>query len=184
MSTKAIPPVEVPAGYEGMLPGGPDPFILRQGEGEKSVLFDNLFTVLLSSNETEGEYSAATVHGNAGERIPPHFHTRTHEFFYIIDGSISLWLDDQKDYHTLTVLEPGDFGFVPRNIVHAYRIDSDNTKMFGVGTGDFMRFFHASGRPTDEFGVPTEPFIPSWERLSSAAEKYDVHFLMEFELRD
>ncbi|MGV3711677.1 quercetin 2,3-dioxygenase [Pseudolysinimonas sp.] len=184
MSPLSAPLVSVPDGYEGVLPGSPSPFVLHRGEGEKSVLFDNLFTVLLSANETEGQYSAVTVHGHAGERIPAHYHALTHEFFYIIDGSISLWLDDQKDYHSLTVLEPGDFGFVPKNIVHSYRIDSDDTKMFGVGTGDFMRFFHASGTRTEEYGVPSEAFIPSWERLSTAAEKYDVHFLPEFELRD
>ena len=137
-----------------VLPGRPVPFVVRQGEGEKSVLFDNSFAVLLSSDETEGQYSAATLHGAKGDRIPAHLHQRTHEFFYMVEGALTLWTDDQGEHHEKVLLEPGDFGFVPKNYGHAYRLES-NAKVFGVGTADFMRFFGAAGTSTDEYGIPT-----------------------------
>ena len=38
----------------GRLPGGPKPYFLSDGEGEKAIVIDTLFTVLLSADETDG----------------------------------------------------------------------------------------------------------------------------------
>jgi hypothetical protein len=38
----------------GRLPGGPKPYFLSDGEGEKAIVIDSLFTVLLSADETDG----------------------------------------------------------------------------------------------------------------------------------
>ncbi|MEV8274181.1 quercetin 2,3-dioxygenase [Microbacterium sp. NPDC077184] len=165
------------------LPGRPTPYVLRKGEGEKSLLFDNAFTMLLSADETEGQYSAAILQGGKGDRIPAHLHQRTHEFFYVIEGAITVWTDDQEEHHAKTLIEPGDFAFIPANIVHAYRVESA-TKVFGAGTGDFFRFFRAAGAPTGETGLPHEVYVPPMEQLIGAGQQYDVHFMPEFQFRD
>ena len=54
--------------WRGLLPGAPEPFFLRRGEGEHARLFGDLFTVLLSGDETDGQFHVHTVlrtpHGN------------------------------------------------------------------------------------------------------------------------
>ena len=58
--------------FAGILPGAPKPFVLGNGEGEKSLVFDQLFTVLLSADETEDQFGAFTMQGRKGDRIPAH----------------------------------------------------------------------------------------------------------------
>jgi hypothetical protein len=40
--------------WKGLLPGKPAPYVLRRGQGEHAMLFTDLFTVLLSGDETSG----------------------------------------------------------------------------------------------------------------------------------
>jgi quercetin 2,3-dioxygenase len=50
----------------GRLPGGPKPYFLSDGEGEKAIVIDSLFTVLLSADETDGQFGVFTMDGPRG----------------------------------------------------------------------------------------------------------------------
>ena len=169
--------------FLGILPGSPKPYWLKEGEGEKSVVFDTLFTILLSGDETENQYGAFTTDGGAGERIPAHFHPTTHEIFYIVDGKLRLWLDDQAGFSENRVMTTGDFAFIPKGVVHAFQL-LDATRVFGVGTGGFERFFHGIGQPTEQTGVPAVPYIPTPEQFMTAGQRYGTVFLPEFRFQD
>jgi quercetin 2,3-dioxygenase len=165
--------------HQGILPGKPTPFYLDQGEGEKSVVFDQLFTILLTGDETDGHYGAFTVEAPKGEMIPPHLHTWAHEIFYVTDGSVTVWMNDQNGFEGKRTLKAGDFGFVPLNTVHAFRIESA-AKIFGVNSGGFERFFHGIGTPTEETGIPKAPYITPFPQLLAAGEKYGTVFMPDF----
>lgn len=165
--------------HEGILPGSPQPFYLNNGEGEKSVVFDQLFTIVLSGDETDGHYGAFTVEAPKGDMIPPHLHTWAHEIFYVVDGSITVWMNDQKGFEGKRTLKTGDFGFVPLNTVHAFRMEAA-TKVFGVNSGGFERFFHDIGTPTEESGIPQIPYITPFPQLLAAGEKYGTVFMPDF----
>ncbi len=173
-------PDKVP--FAGVLPAAPKPFVLGNGEGEKSLVFDQLFTVLLSADETEDQYGVFTMQGLAGQRIPAHTHLKTHEIFYVVDGEISVWMDDQADYHTKTTLVTGDFAYVPAGVVHAFQIHN-STKVFGCGTAGFERFFHAIGKKTD-LNEPEGVYVPDFSVLRAAGEKYATVFMPDFQFRD
>jgi quercetin 2,3-dioxygenase len=167
--------------FPGVLPGKPAPFVLKQGEGEKSVLFGDLFTIMLTGDETEGQYDVFAVEGHAGSMIPAHLHLWTHEIFYVVDGTVHVWLDDEHGTKSDTILQTGDFAYVPKNVVHAYRFEA-TSKVFGTSTAGFGRFFHAMGRKTDKPGIPArdEIFVPSREQMQAAGEKYGTVFRPEF----
>jgi quercetin 2,3-dioxygenase len=167
--------------FPGVLPGRPAPFTLTAGEGEKSVLFGDLFTILLSGDETEGQYDVFTAEGNAGSIIPAHLHLWTHEIFYIVSGAVHVWMDDEQGTKEDKVLQTGDFAYVPKNIVHAYRFEA-TSKVLGTSTAGFGRFFHAMGRKTEKPGIPdpSEIFVPSREQMQAAGEKYGTLFRPEF----
>lgn len=74
------------AQWKGILPGKPEPYVLRRGEGEHAMLFTDLFTVLLSGDETNGQFGIITSESPAGEIIPTHSHNETHETFYAIEA--------------------------------------------------------------------------------------------------
>lgn len=165
--------------YEGILPGTPTPFFLEPGEGEKSVVFDTTFTILLSGDETEDQFGAFTTIGPAGERIPAHYHPNAHEIFYILDGAVQLWIDDQKGFSENRILKQGGFGYIPKGAVHAFQM-VEASRVFGISTGGFERFFNALGTPTDDPGVPPVPYIPPFPQMLAAGEKYGTVFVPDF----
>ncbi|MFD9368383.1 hypothetical protein ACFWA6_11835 [Streptomyces sp. NPDC060020] len=58
----------------------------------------------------------------------------------------------------------GDFGFVPKNLAHAYRIERN----------------HREPRRPDpeELGPPPEPYVPGPRKFATVPpERYDVRFL-------
>ena len=161
-------------------PEAPKPFYLANGEGEKSVVFDQLFTIMLSGDETDGQYGVFTVEAPKGDMIPPHLHQTAHEIFYVVDGSITVWMDDQQGFQGKRTLKTGDFGFVPTNTVHAFRMEAP-TKVLGVNTGGFERFFHDMGTPApDVVGIPEVPYITPIEQMLAAGRKFGTVFMPDF----
>ena len=68
--------------WKGVLPGRPAPYVLRRGEGEHAMLFTDVFTVLLSGDETDGQFGVITADCPPGKLIPTHAHSGTHETIY------------------------------------------------------------------------------------------------------
>ena len=95
------------APFAGILPAKPAPFFLAEGEGEKSVAFDTLFTVLLSADETDSQYGVFTSIGAKGDRIPAHHHPRTHEIFFVVDGNLffNSTMDLENVFHNFEKVE-------------------------------------------------------------------------------
>ena len=72
---------------------------------------------------------------------PLHRHSREDEWFYVLEGMITLEIDGAR-----TVVEPGSSAFAPRGTVHAFQnFTSDTGKMLVMTTPgtDFNRFFVA-----------------------------------------
>lgn len=160
------------ATWQGTLPGRPEPYFLDSGDGERSVAFDQLFTILLSADETDGQFGCFTMEASKGETIVAHSHIRDHETFYVVEGEIRLFLEDHEGNQVSRLLKPGDFGYVPATYIHAFRVESTYTKVFGTCTAGFERFFHDLGQPTDDRGAPTDFYLPSREQMGAAFQKY------------
>ncbi|MEV6171583.1 quercetin 2,3-dioxygenase [Streptomyces sp. NPDC051954] len=155
------------------LPAGPEPYFLDAGDGERSVVGPELFTVLISGDETDGQFGSFVMEGKTGDWLPAHVHEDVHETFYVIEGELELRLDDMKGRRVKKMLGPGDFAFVPAGLVHNYQILSERVKALGTATGGFERFFHAVGLPTDQRGgIPPEPFFPSTDQLMEASRRF------------
>jgi quercetin 2,3-dioxygenase len=138
------------------LPGEPLPFFLREGEGEgeRAHLFDSLVTVLLSKDETEGQFGVFTLAAPRGEAIPTHTHADVHEIFFVLGGQARVWIQDAEGERLERLLGPGDFGYVPAGLAHTFRVEADDTRILGVCTGGFERFFAAAGTHTDSRALP------------------------------
>jgi quercetin 2,3-dioxygenase len=168
-----------------LLPAGSTPYLLDEGEGDKLVLFDQLFTLLTTSPQTSGEFDAFLTEGRPGREVPPHYHAHTHETFFVLEGAIRLWVDDQQGNRESRVLEAGGFGFVPRMAIHSYRIER-TAKVFGVTSGGFSDFFRAIARPTKEAGIPepSDHHIPDFARMAQVGAENDVNFVHGYRLFD
>lgn len=161
-----------PATWQDALPGKPEPYFLDAGEGERSIVFDQLFTVLLSGDETNNQFGAFVMEAKKGQLIPAHSHIKDHETFYVVEGSLKLFLEDHEGNQVDRVLNEGDFAFVPATYIHAFRVDSPYVKVFGACTAGFERFFQDLGQPTDDKGAPDVPFIPPMDQMVAAFQKF------------
>jgi quercetin 2,3-dioxygenase len=171
------------------LPGKPVPYFLEAGEGERSHLFDQLFTVLLSGDETDGQFGVFTMEAPRGEAVPVHSHVGVHEIFFVLDGRIRVVVEDgggeDRDGERLDrVLGPGDFGYVPAGRLHTFRVESHRAKALGVNTGGFERFFSAAGERTDSYVPPVPPVVPPAEQLGAAARAHRNEFRFDVRLID
>ncbi len=165
--------------WTGVLPGEPKPYVLRRGEGETAMLFRDLFTVLLSGDETENQFGIITADSPAGDVIPTHSHNATHETFYVIEGKVKLFYEDAEGQKQSSLLAPGDFGYVPAGFAHAYQIVED-ARMMGTLSGGFERFFQHMGTPTDHATKDQPPFIPDFPRMGAAAQQHNMQFMPDY----
>ena len=166
-------------GWQHLLPGRPAPYVLRRGEGEHSMLFTDLFSVLVSGDETGGQFGVITSDCPSGNIIPTHSHNETHETFYILDGKVRLFFEEESGTKTSRLLSSGDFGHVPAGTPHAYRVE-EAARILGVLSGGFERFFQHMGTATDHATKDQPPFIPDFPRMQAAAEQHRMQFLRDY----
>jgi len=166
------------------LPGRPVPYFLEAGEGERAHLFDQLFTVLLSGDETGGQFGVFTMEAPRGDAIPVHAHADVHEIFYVLDGKIRVVIEDTEGERHDKLLTTGDFGYVPAGLRHTFRVESHRARALGVNTGGFERFFAAAGERTDQRMPPGVPVVPSRDQLGAAAREYRNDFHLDVRLLD
>jgi quercetin 2,3-dioxygenase len=169
--------------WTGQLPGKPVPYVLRRGQGEHAMLFTDLMTVLLSGDETEGQFGIITADSPAGDIIPTHSHNATHETFYVLEGKVRLFFQGAEGAKHTELLTPGDFGYVPAGFAHAYKVE-EAARIMGTLSGGFERFFQHMGTPTDHPTKDQPPFIPDFPRMGAAARAHHMQFMPEFSWPD
>ena len=73
-------------------------------------------TIKATGEDTSGTFylgEAIAAPDFAG--TPPHVHDRLHDTFYVLEGTLTLWLDDDT-----VECEPGTFFCVPPGVVHTF----------------------------------------------------------------
>jgi quercetin 2,3-dioxygenase len=161
--------------WSGLLPGKPEAYFLTKGEGEHAKLFRDTFSVLLSGDETGGQFGMFTATCPVGDIIPTHSHADTHETFFILEGKVRVFVQLPDGQQVSRLLEEGDFGYVPAGLLHAYRVEQA-AQMMGVASGGFERFFQQMGTPADAIENDSPPFVPDFPRMQSAAQAHRMQF--------
>ena len=169
--------------WAGLLPGTPEAFFLASGEGEHANLFGELFTVLISADETGGQFGIVHSAHPVGDIIPTHSHADTHESFYVVEGKVRIYVQDRDGRKNSRLLTPGDFGYVPAGLAHAYRVE-EQARILGVLSGGFERFFQRMGTPVDSTAPGQPPFIPGMDRMMAAGQRHKTTFLPGFDWPD
>ncbi|WP_217253535.1 quercetin 2,3-dioxygenase [Streptomyces sp. AC602_WCS936] len=170
-----------------LIPAEPGrPYFIEKGMGDRAHLFGDLITVYAGGPQTENTFNFFTCEGPKGDIIPAHSHPDTYEVFFVTQGAVRLFVEDLEGEQEERLLTAGDFGFVPKNCPHAYRIERHHSQIVGVAAGPggtFERFFETLGTDTGELGLPRRPFVPEPHKFATVPEQYDVTFLPDHQWR-
>ena len=89
------------------------------GEGERHAMGASEVVIKATGEDTGGTFFVAEIVLETGFPGPPrHFHERLHESVYVLEGELTMTLDDET-----AVLTPGAFASIPPRVVHTFRND-------------------------------------------------------------
>lgn len=124
---------------------------LAAGEGPALWHLGALATFKATSETTGGQFWMQEVLGERGYASPLHRHTREDEAFFVLEGTLSVYVGDE-----IIRAESGSFLWAPRETTHAFCVESDRAKFLALSTpGGFDRFFFATGEPATTLTVPS-----------------------------
>jgi quercetin dioxygenase-like cupin family protein len=147
------------------------PIVAGPGEGEH-LWFLGVLATIKSSAETTGGAVAVTEHpAPQGSGSPLHVHSREDEWFYVIEGELTLWVGGE------TIVAPaGSFVFGPKGIPHTFLVSSPEARFLLVTEpAGFEQFMRAVGEPAVRIEIPpaaTEP--PDVAALTAVAAEFGI----------
>jgi mannose-6-phosphate isomerase-like protein (cupin superfamily) len=132
-----------------------------------------LSTQLATDANTGGAFDLVLAQMKSGTEPPPHVHTREHEFFYILDGRLDAYVDDQV-FH----LGPGECAFLPLGRPHAFVIRSAEIRMLTLITpGGFMSVVAPMAVPAEKMEIPSDAITYATADLEETMKIFMKHGL-------
>jgi mannose-6-phosphate isomerase-like protein (cupin superfamily) len=136
----------------------------------------DVYTLLASAAETDGDYIAleALVPPDGGP--PPHIHHNQIETFFILQGEMEIKVGDQ-----VYQAKVGDFVHVSKGTPHSF-LNRSQTPVKMVFTfvpaGDIEEFFRESFKETTDRHAPLEPLTDAFiQRMLASATRHDIEIL-------
>jgi|tagenome__1003787_1003787.scaffolds.fasta_scaffold19910713_1 mannose-6-phosphate isomerase-like protein (cupin superfamily) len=115
--------------------------------------------------------SIVRMHVPAGDQPPLHVHHDEDECFYVLSGSLTLWVGSEGP----VLVRKGEFARAPRGVPHTYRVGSSPGTFLVTTDGRFGAFTRAAGRPASFAGLPSGP--PSVDGLAEIASRFGIDLL-------
>lgn len=128
----------------------------------------SVITLLADPEHTGGRLTSNRSLMRAGsDGAPPHYHRRSAELFFVLDGRLTVLLDED-----VVTLEQGDLLVVPPGMPHAFAptadTDADVLFVFTPGTARFEYFRLLDRAHRGEAG---------WELISETQDRFDNHYV-------
>jgi quercetin dioxygenase-like cupin family protein len=125
-------------------------YLLDEDEGEAFWLLGMLQTIKIGREDTNGAYGLIEVVVPAGVGSPWHLHPEEDEWFYVLEGELTVWVADTK-----LSLTPGSFAFGPKGVPHTFYVETGVARMLvGFAPMQFEGFQREVGEPALERVLP------------------------------
>jgi quercetin dioxygenase-like cupin family protein len=147
---------------------------LAPGEGEAKWFLGTLVTIKSSSESTAGRVSVMENLAPRGSGSPLHIHRNEDEWFYVIEGELTLWVGGEV--HTAPA---GSFVYGPRGIPHTFTVSSEQARfLLVVEPAGFENFVRTVGEPAQRLEVPPPASeAPDIAAMTAAAAEYGVEII-------
>ncbi|HEX5224294.1 MAG TPA: quercetin 2,3-dioxygenase [Solirubrobacteraceae bacterium] len=152
----------------------PVPVALGPGEGDARWFFGGLTTIKATGAQTAGRVAVTESLMPRGAGSPLHVHHREDEWFYVIEGELTLWVGGE------TIVAPaGSFVYGARDVPHTFVVSSEQARFLLVTEpAGFEDFVLALSTPAQRLEIPapaSEP--PDLDVLVATAASYDMEIL-------
>jgi quercetin dioxygenase-like cupin family protein len=126
-------------------------YALANNEGEAFWLLGMLQTVKIGRSDTNGEYGMLEVVVPKGHGSPWHVHPEEDEWFYVLEGNLTVYVGD-----TRIDLRAGGFAYGPKGVPHTFIGAGPNpTKMLvGFSPMQFEGFLREVGQAAPSRVLP------------------------------
>jgi len=140
-----------------------------------------LISTLASEQDTDGAFEFVESKMKQGTEPPPHVHDREHEMFFVLAGTLNVYVGDEcLEAHA------GECVFLPRRQPHAFRIQSPEIHMLVLMTpGGFMNASAAMAIPAQSLEIPPDGTTYATADLAETIkvfDQYGVRFLTPEEI--
>ena len=148
--------------------------VVGPGEGEAYWFLGTLSTIKASAESTGGGVAVIETLAPRGSGSPLHVHSREDEWFYVIEGELTVWVDGRS-----SVAPAGSFVFGPKGLPHTFTVSSEAARFLLVTEpAGFEAFIRALGEPASRLEIPApanEP--PDVEGLTRLAATFGVEIV-------
>lgn len=119
-----------------------EPYVAQDADHQQLAwIGGSRMQVLLDAAATGGQLMLTRQVMRRGDAAPLHVHSREDEGFVVLQGRATFWVGEERH-------EVADGGVVwlPRDLPHTYRIDSEEAHVLSLCTpGGFEGFFRTAG---------------------------------------
>jgi quercetin dioxygenase-like cupin family protein len=145
-------------------------YALAHDEGEAFYLLGMLETVKIGRADTSGQFGLLEIVVPPGLGSPWHVHPEEDEWFYVLEGNITVYVGE-----TRLDLTAGGFAFGPKGVPHTFMGSGDNPARALVGfmPMQFETFLREVGQPASVRALPPplEGPPPDLARLAAVAKR-------------
>ena len=155
--------------------GAVRPIALQPNEGEAIWFVGMLATIKASTEGTGGRVAVIEHKGPHNSGSPLHVHHHEDEWFYVLEGELTIWVDGQVVH-----APAGSFVFGPKDVPHTFTVSSPDGARFLLVTepAGFESFMRANAEPASVLTLPPPSSgPPDVERMSTSAAQYGIDIL-------
>ena len=148
--------------------------VMMPQEGDVLTVAGDAVIFKALGQNTQGQYALFEIICNPEVGPPPHIHGREDEAFYLLEGEVEFYLDDQTILAT-----SGTFLHSPKGQKHSFKnIGTTQARMLSwVTPAGLEMFFAEVGRPVADPLNPPVPDQAALDKLLAAAPKYGLTIL-------
>ena len=147
---------------------------LQQGEGDARWFLGARCTIKSTGEQTDGRVAVTENWAPRGHGSPLHVHHREDEWFYVLSGELTFWVDGR----VITATE-GSFVYGPRDVPHTFTVTSEEARfLLVVEPAGLETFIRTLSEPAQSLTLPpasTQP--PTMDTMMQAAAEHGMEIL-------
>lgn len=143
---------------------------LGADEGEQVWFLDNLLTIKVRG-DSKSPFSVVENSMPEGSHTPFHRHDGEDEAFYVLEGSLRLYLEGR-----MVDAGPGSYVHLPKGTPHGFVTLSPVRMLVLCGTDGFAEMVREAGAPAPRPELPPAA-APDLARLGAACDRHSIVIL-------